>query len=175
MIKTILVALFALFVGFGSTASAKEPLKVGEKAPNFALPGSDGHVHRLSDYRGKYVVLYFYPADMTSGCTTEACSFRDDISELTNAGAKVIGVSVQDVKSHREFIKKDNLNFLLLADSRKKVVKEYGVYNPSWKVASRVTFIIGPHGRIAKIYPKVNPQGHAKEVLADLQALKNRT
>ncbi|HEY9167355.1 MAG TPA: peroxiredoxin [Candidatus Kryptonia bacterium] len=175
MIRKFIMPLMALMVCAATNVFAGVTPKAGDKAPDFKLQGNDGKMHKLSDFKGEYVVLYFYPADETSGCTTEACSFRDGISDITKAGAKVIGVSVQDVKSHQDFVKKYGLNFLLLADPKMKVVNEYGVYNPTWKVASRVTFIIAPDGKIAKVYPKVNPEGHAKEVLADLQAIKNRT
>ncbi len=166
-----------LMISLGAAVStnAQTPIKEGDKAPSFSLKGNDGRMHKLSDYRGKYVVLYFYPKDDTPGCTTEACSFRDDISAITKTGTKVIGVSVQDVQSHKEFTKKYGLNFLLLADPQMKVVKEYDVLNTKWEMANRVTFIIDPQGKIAKIYPKVNPDGHAKEVLAELESLQGKS
>jgi peroxiredoxin Q/BCP len=150
------------------------PLKDGETAPDFSLMGNDGEMHKLSDFKGQYVVLYFYPKDETPGCTTEACSFRDNISAITKTGAKVIGVSVQDVASHKDFVKKYGLNFLLLADNNKRVSKKYDVLNSTWGMDNRVTFIIDPEGKIAKIYPKVDPNAHAKEVLAELEALQNK-
>ncbi len=155
-------------------ANGKITLKEGDPAPDFSLMGNDGQSHKLSDFKGQYVVLYFYPKDETTGCTTEACSFRDDISEITKSGAKVIGVSVQDVISHKDFVKKYSLNFLLLADTDKKVVKAYGVLNSVWGMANRVTFIIDPEGKIVKIYPKVDPDGHSKEVLAELKTLQSK-
>lgn len=163
-----------ILLGVAVSANAQITLKEGDRAPNFSLKGSDGRMHKLSDFKGQYVVLYFYPKDDTPGCTTEACSFRDDISAITKTGAKVIGVSVQDVQSHKEFVKKYGLNFLLLADPQKKVVKEYGVLNAKWEMANRVTFIVNPQGKIAKIYPKVNPDGYGKEVLAELESLQNK-
>jgi peroxiredoxin Q/BCP len=169
-----MASLTALLLIFVSCASAKITLKDGEKAPDFSLKGNDGQMHKLSDFRGQYVVLYFYPKDETPGCTTEACSFRDNISAITKSGTKVIGVSVQDVASHRDFIKKYGLNFLLLADNEKKVSKEYGVLNSTWGVDNRVTFIIDPQGSIVKIYPKVDPNGHAEEVLAELKTLQGK-
>jgi peroxiredoxin Q/BCP len=173
-VKTKLVASVMALLFVAACASAQITLKEGDRAPNFSLKGSDGKMHKLSDFKEKYVVLYFYPKDETQGCTTEACNFRDDISSITNEGAKVIGVSVQDVQSHKGFIKKYGLNFLLLADTDKKVVNEYGVYNAKWEMANRVTFIIDPKGKIAKIFPQVDPNESAKEVLAELKTLENK-
>ncbi len=174
MIRKFAVPVMIILLGISSMASAKITLKEGEKAPNFALKGNDGKMHKLSNFRGQYVVLYFYPKDETPGCTTEACSFRDDLSSITKEGAKVIGVSVQDVKSHKAFTKKYGLNFLLLADPHKKVARMYGVYNARWEMANRVTFIIGPKGRIVKIYPNVDPKVHAKQVIAELKTLTGK-
>jgi peroxiredoxin Q/BCP len=171
--KIILSFVMAL-VGLVSCANAKIMLKDGQTAPDFSLMGNDGQMHKLSDFKGQYVVLYFYPKDETPGCTTEACSFRDNISAITKTGTKVIGVSVQDVASHKDFVKQYGLNFLLLADNQKKVSKEYGVLNTAWGMDNRVTFIINPDGKIVKIYPKVDPNGHAKEVLAELETLQNK-
>ncbi|MGB9591242.1 MAG: peroxiredoxin [Candidatus Kryptoniota bacterium] len=168
----MLLTVVGLALAYG-TAGAKGVLKVGDKAPYFELRGNDGKLHRLSDFKGEYVVLYFYPKDETPGCTTEACSFRDDIMQIKKAGAQVLGVSVDDVSSHKEFTKKYGLNFILLADPEKKVVKEYGVLSKRG-YAERVTFIINPDGKIAKIYPNVNPEGHSKEVLSDLHALNEK-
>ncbi len=171
MTRKLIAPVMMILLGFSAVASAKIMLKEGEKAPNFALMGNDGKTHKLSDFRGEYVVLYFYPKDETPGCTTEACSFRDNISTITKQGAKVVGVSVQDVKSHKAFTKKYGLNFLLLADPHKKVVKMYGVYNAKWEMANRVTFLINPKGRIVKIYPKVDPKVNAEQVIAELKSL----
>ncbi len=172
--KTKLGISMMTLLTVAACANAQIALKEGGSAPNFSLKGSDGKTHELSDFKGKYVVLYFYPKDETSGCTTEACNFRDDISSITKDGAEVIGVSVQDVESHKDFVKKYGLNFLLLADTDKKVVNEYGVYNAKWEMANRVTFIIDPKGNIAKIYPKVDPNDSSKEVLAELKTLENK-
>jgi len=170
----ISASLLVLLLGIVSCANAKITLKEGDAAPDFSLKGNDGEVHKLSDFKGQYVVLYFYPKDETPGCTTEACSFRDNISAITKTGTKVIGVSVQDVDSHKDFVEKYGLNFLLLADNEKKVSKEYGVLNSTWGMDNRVTFIVDPDGKIAKIYPKVDPNDHAKEVLAEIQTLQNK-
>lgn len=147
------------------------PLEVGSPAPDFMLPASNGKNLSLKDFRGKKVVLYFYPKDMTPGCTTEACSFRDNLARVRRKGAEVLGVSVDDVQSHKKFIEKHELPFLLLSDLDKKVVKSYGV----WKEKSmygrksmgieRATFIIDEKGRIARIFPEVKVEGHVDEVL----------
>jgi thioredoxin-dependent peroxiredoxin len=174
MKSRFMAPIVMLLIGFVACASAKITLKEGDHAPDFSLKGNDGEMHKLSDFKGQYVVLYFYPKDETPGCTTEACSFRDNISAITKTGTKVLGVSVQDVSSHKDFVKKYGLNFLLLADTAKKVTKEYGVLNATWGMADRVTFIIDPQGKIVKIYPKVDPDGHAKEVLAELETLQSK-
>lgn len=174
MVKKFIVPIMTILLGISAVASAKITLKAGETAPNFALMGNDGKMHHLNDFRGQYVVLYFYPKDETPGCTTEACNFRNDLTTIENQGAKVIGVSVQTVKSHKAFTKKYGLNFLLLADPHKKVVKLYGVYNAKWHMANRVTFIINPKGQIVKIYPKVDPKVHAEQVIAELKTLTGK-
>ena len=174
MLKKRVAPLIIMMLAFVATASAKITLKPGEMAPNFKLEGSDGAWHTLSSFRGQYVVLYFYPMDETPGCTTEACTFRDHLSSITKEGAKVIGVSVQTVKSHLAFIKKYHLNFLLLADPTHRVANEYGVYNPKWKVDNRVTFLLNPQGRIMKIYPKVDPKMNAGQIMAEMKMLKSK-
>jgi len=150
-------------------------LQVGSRAPEFTLESADGKKVSLKDFRGKKVVLYFYPKDMTPGCTTEACSFRDNIGVIKRAGAEVIGISADDVTSHRKFTEKYELPFLLLSDTDKKVLKGYGV----WKEKSlygrlflgivRTTFIIDEKGIISHIFPKVRVNGHTEEVLAILK------
>ncbi len=174
MLKRFLSPLLMILLGVAVSASAKVTLKAGEMAPNFTLRGSDGHMHSLNQFRGQYVVLYFYPKDETPGCTTEACNFRDHVSAITKFGAKIVGVSVQTVKSHKAFIKKYALNFLLLADPHHKVVSEYGVYNKKWDMANRVTFLINPEGRIVKIYRDVDPKIHAKQVIDELAMLTSK-
>jgi peroxiredoxin Q/BCP len=151
--------------------------KVGDPAPSFRLPSTDGNATSLKDYRGKNVVLYFYPKDDTPGCTAEACSFRDTNSELTAAGAVVLGVSTDSMESHNKFRSKHNLNFPLLSDEMAEVAKMYGVWKEknlygrrSWGVA-RATFLIGTDGRIKKIYKKVDTKTHGTDVLNDLRAL----
>jgi peroxiredoxin Q/BCP len=170
-----LAMLFAALLALAIPALAAVPA-VGSVAPPFRLQDQDSKWHSLSDYKGKWVVLYFYPKDDTPGCTTEACSFRDNIFAFDKAGAVVLGVSVDDVADHRAFAEKHSLPFALLADSTKSVTREYGVlktYVGVLEMAKRETFIIDPQGRIAKRYETVDPDGHSATVLDDLKALKN--
>ncbi|GAB4320908.1 MAG: thioredoxin-dependent thiol peroxidase [Candidatus Zixiibacteriota bacterium] len=149
-------------------------MKEGQTAPAFKLPDADGNMVSLKDFKGKKVVLYFYPKDNTSGCTKEACSFRDGAAELKKKRAVVLGVSPDSVKSHGKFRDKFDLNFPLLADEDKKVVEAYGVwkeksmYGRTYMGVERTTFIIDEKGKIAKIFPKVKVQGHLDEVLEAL-------
>ena len=151
-------------------------LKEGDRAPNFTADTSDGGRISLSDLAGKNVILYFYPKDDTPGCTKEACAFRDSYQKFLDAGAIVLGVSTDPVKSHDKFVKKFNLPFTLLADSDKKIVEAYGVWGQKsfmgrkYMGTHRVTFLIGADGHIKKIWPTVKPEEHAAEVL---EALKN--
>jgi len=149
-------------------------IETGKKAPEFALPDQSGKTHRLSDYRGKRVVLYFYPKDDTSGCTREACSFRDSFLKFTEAGIEVLGVSADDADSHAKFREKYGLPFTLLSDPEKKVVKNYGVwveknnYGKKYWGISRTTFLIDADGNIVHVFEKVKPEDHAAEVLEKL-------
>ena len=149
-------------------------LKAGDTAPEFSAAASGGGTVSLADLRGKNVVLYFYPRDDTPGCTKEACAFRDHFAEFKKAGAVVLGVSTDPVKSHDKFAAKFKLPFTLLADEDKKIVQAYGVWGEKsfmgrkYQGTHRVTFLIGPDGRIKKIWPKVKPDEHAEEVLAAL-------
>lgn len=152
-------------------------LNVGSKAPAFSLPDQDGNLHSLKDEAGKWVLLYFYPKDDTPGCTTEACSIRDAWSDFKKHGAHVYGVSTDSVKSHGKFAEKFHLTFPLLADEDKKVVEAYGVWGKKkfmgreYLGTMRTSFLIGPDGKIKKIYEGVKPAEHAAEVLADLKEL----
>ena len=148
----------------------------GQKAPEFKLTASNGKEVALKDFKGKSrVVLYFYPKDDTPGCTVEACSFRDGIKKIEKLDAVVLGVSPDDVKSHTKFIEKFNLPFLLLADTEKKLVNDYGVwvkksmYGKEYMGVARTTFIIEKDGKIGKVYEKVKPELHTGEVLEYLQ------
>jgi thioredoxin-dependent peroxiredoxin len=149
-------------------------IEIGKKAPEFALLDQDGDLRRLSDYRGKPVVLYFYPKDDTPGCTKEACSFRDNFAEFKKAGIQVLGISADDAESHTKFRQKYNLPFTLLADTEKKVVKDYGVwvektnYGKTYWGISRTTFLIDKNGEIIYAFEKVKPDEHAQEVLEKL-------
>src|SRR5215471_2205044 len=149
-------------------------LKEGDKAPDFTATTNEGTKVALSDFKGKNVILYFYPRDNTPGCTKEACAFRDDFADFKKKGAVVLGVSTDSEKSHAKFVEKYHLPFTLLADEDKKIVQAYGVWGPKqfmgmkFTGTHRVTFLIGPDGRIKKIWPKVKPAVHAQEVLAAL-------
>ena len=156
---------------------AKEPeitLKPGDKAPAFSSTATDGSTVKLSDFKGKSVILYFYPRDDTPGCTKEACAFRDVYRDIAAKGAVVLGVSVDTVKSHVKFTEKFSLPFPLLADEEKKIVQAYGVWGEKvfmgrkYLGIHRVTFLIGPDGRIKNVWPTVKPELHAAEVLAAL-------
>ena len=153
---------------------------VGDAAPAFALPSTGGETIRLLDFRGKRVVLYFYPKDDTPGCTREACSFRDDRARMERANAVVLGVSRDDADSHQRFAQKFGLTFPLLSDPDAAVCKAYGVYKQKsmygrtyWGI-ERTTFIIDERGRIAAIFPKVSVDGHSQAVLAALAAASGR-
>ena len=153
-------------------------LSIGDKAPNFTLPDQEGQEHTLSAYKGSPVVLYFYPKDHTSGCTTEACGFRDDYSAYQKAGVTILGVSPDSPKTHTNFIAKHDLPFTLLADTEREVLKLYGawglkkMYGREYEGVLRTTFLIGADGKIAKIYEKVKPAAHSAEILADLKELE---
>jgi peroxiredoxin Q/BCP len=170
------MALFVVaLLGIGSYfALAASTPAVGTIAPNFTLPSEDGTPVSLNQFRGKWVVLYFYPKDFTSGCTIEAHNFQRDQTQYAKRGAVVIGVSVDSVGSHKEFCAKEGLSFKLLADTEHKVVKEYGstMTFGGNEIAARNTFIINPQGKIVSVYTSVNPNKHSEEVLAALDALQ---
>ncbi len=151
--------------------------KISSPAPDFTLQDQNGRDVSLSDFKGKTIVLYFYPKDDTPGCTIEACAFRDDNSKLKRSGAEILGVSVDNEVSHQKFTKKYELNFPLLADTKKEVVKKYGVYGDKsflgkiFKGVRRTTFLISPDGKIAYVFENVKPSGHSKEVLEKIKEL----
>ena len=156
-------------------ADQPQPPTAGSQAPTFSLPNQEGAQISLDQFKGKWIVLYFYPKDFTSGCTVEAHNFQRDIDKYTEKNAVILGVSVDDVNSHKSFCAKEGLNFKLLADSSHAVVQKYGSimeYN-GMTLAARNTFLIDPTGVIKKVYLKVDPQGHSTEVLADLQQLES--
>ncbi len=156
-----------------ATAAPTSPA-VGEPAPEFRLQDQSGKWTTLSEQRGKWVVLYFYPKDNTPGCTTQACELRDNIFAYRRANVVVLGVSVDDVASHKEFAEAHGLPFPILADPTKATAKAYGVLYKAlgvMDVARRETFLIDPKGNVAKHYRNVNPKGHSDMVLADLKSL----
>jgi len=143
-------------------------LKIGTMAPEIAAPDQNGIEHKLSDYKGRWVLLYFYPRDNTPGCTTEACSLRDNYPHFKKIDAVVLGVSTDSIASHEKFVQKFNLPFTLLADFDRRVVKDYEADG----LFKRVSYLIDPEGKIAKSYEKVKPAEHAEAVLHDLEILK---
>lgn len=163
----------SLLCAFVAPAFAAGP-QVGQTAPTFRLQDQAGHWRSPADYHGHWLVLYFYPKDFTPGCTTEVCTFRDDIAKLRQAGADVVGVSLDDVKSHAEFAEKYHVPFPLLADADRTVATTYGVLTSRMGMhyAKRTTFLIDPQGRIAKVYTDVDPEKNSAQVLADLDTLK---
>jgi peroxiredoxin Q/BCP len=148
--------------------------KAGDNAPDFTLSDESGETVRLSDFRGKYLVLYFYPKDDTPGCTTEACNFRDDIHNYRKAGVVVVGISPDSRESHNKFKQKYSLPFSLLADEGHKVCEAYGVWGKKklmgreYDGVFRTTFLIDPQGVIKRVFENVKPDGHSQEVLAEI-------
>lgn len=154
-------------VGLGLTAFAGEMPKEGQPAPAVALPSQDGGMVDIKSFKGKWVVLYFYPKDMTAGCTIEAHNFQQDLPKYDKLNAAIVGVSVDSADSHKAFCTKESLTFKLLADTDKKVVDAYGSLGANG-VAARNTFLIDPTGKIVQIWSKVSPAKHSEEVLAAL-------
>ena len=171
-ILSMLATLLAITLLFGTHAARAEPLKVGQPAPDFRLPDQNGKTHTLADYRGKWLALYFYVKDDTPGCTEQACKFRDDIHQLTDLGAQVVGVSVDDSASHANFARKYNLPFPLLADSKGETAARYESIRGDGSMAKRNTFLIDPQGRIAKIYLSASTSRNSADVIGDLKKLK---
>jgi peroxiredoxin Q/BCP len=174
-----LFLLFAILVICATAAVAlavAEAPAVGSAAPEFALTTNEGHQAALKDFRGKWVVLYFYPKDFTSGCTLEAHNFQTDLPKYQALNAVILGVSVDTAESHKSFCAKEGLAFKLLSDTDAKVSDAYGSvmdYN-GMKLSARNTFIIDPKGKIAKVFMKVGPSGHSAEVLAALASLQKQ-
>jgi thioredoxin-dependent peroxiredoxin len=173
MIVVLVLVVLGAF-GVARFAFAGPTPEVGTAAPEFTLGSQDGSQVSLKDFRGKWVVLYFYPKDMTSGCTIEAHNFQRDQDQYTKKNAVVLGVSVDSADSHKQFCTKEGLNFKLLADTEHKVSSSYGsVMNFGvTQVAARNTFIIDPQGKIVKVYTSVDPKRHSEEVLAALDGLQ---
>lgn len=174
LLAVVIVALWILvprLLSHGATPAQ------GSSAPDFTLPSQEGSSVSLKDYRGKWVVLYFYPKDQTPGCSREAHNFQVDQPKYADRNAVVLGVSLDSVDSHKKFCTKDGLQFKLLADTDHKVTQSYGSLTNLGvvKFAARHTFLIDPDGKVAKVYTSVDPVRHSAEVLAELDTLQNRT
>jgi peroxiredoxin Q/BCP len=170
LLAFLVVAMFAL----RPVSAVTEMPAVGTNAPTFNLTTNEGKQASLSDFKGKWVVLYFYPKDFTGGCTLEAHNFQRDLSKYDAVNAVILGVSVDTAESHKSFCAKEGLNFKLLSDSNAKVSEQYGSvmeYN-GMKLSARNTFIIDSQGKIVKVFAKVNPAVHSEEVLAALASLQ---
>ena len=169
--SAVLLAMAAALV----TQALADPPKAGQLAPDFRLQDQDGKWVSLKEHRGKWVVLYFYPKDNTPGCTTQACEFRDDIFSFRKANVVILGVSVDDVASKKDFAKEHSLPFAVLADPTKETTKSYGVLTSMlglMEFSRRDTFIIDPQGRIARHWEKVDAKGHSAKVLAEIKKLQ---
>jgi thioredoxin-dependent peroxiredoxin len=172
MIRGMYAFVFCLMFATHSGAEEVE-MKIGDPAPAFSLPDQNAVQRNLTDYRGQWLVLFFYPQDDTPGCTKEACSFRDDYFEIKKRRAEILGVSLDSEQSHAAFAKKFSLPFPLLADKNGVVAKQYGALWGIWplRFASRHTFLIDPEGKIAKIYRDVDPNKHSDELIAAIDEL----
>jgi peroxiredoxin Q/BCP len=170
--KILPLALLGVALGSAAPAAAAPPA-VGSPAPAFALRDQNGAEHTLASYAGKWLVVYFYPKDGTPGCTKQVCAFRDSIDKVRAAGAEVVGVSVDDVESHKKFAEEHRVPFPLLADVDKKMATAYGVLTSKlgFQYSKRDTFVIDPQGKIAKHYPNVDPEQNVAQVVADLAEL----
>jgi peroxiredoxin Q/BCP len=170
--RTWLIALTGLF--FWLPVSAEIEPTINSPAPDFRLPDQHNRMHQLTDYHGQWLVLYFYPKNDTPGCTTEACSFRDNINRLIQQNATILGISLDSQLSHAAFAQKHRLPFSLLADEKGQVTKRYGALRDLivMQFAKRMTFIIDPNGKLVKVYRKVNPATHVPQVLSDLKRLQ---
>lgn len=163
----------ALGVVMSLSAVAAEMPSAGMPAPGFTLNSQEGKPVSLKDFQGKWVVLYFYPKDMTAGCTIQARNFQRDLAKYDQKNAVILGVSADNVQSHQEFCTKESLTFRLLADTDRTVTQQYGSLAPNGTMAARNTFLIDPKGVIRKVYPKVNPNPHSEEVLTALTELQS--
>lgn len=173
--QKLIVSLSSLFALMSVTLARASELAEGMPAPAFELKDQDGKLHRLADYRGRWVVIYFYPKDDTPGCTTEACNFRDDLPKLRELGVQIFGLSTDNIASHAKFATKFKLPFPLLADEGGTVAKSYGSL---WslgpvKFTKRHSFIVDPEGKIARIYRDVKPERHSREIQEDLRMLRS--
>jgi peroxiredoxin Q/BCP len=170
VIKQLFLLVFLLI----TSSSVLANLEVGDKAPNFILNDQNNEAHQLSDYEGRWVILYFYPKDDTPGCTTQACDFRDAVKRIIASRSVVFGLSLDSVESHKRFSDKNNLPFSLLSDEEGVAAKSYDSLNNfmGYKSAKRNTFIIDPEGFLSKIYLSVDPKTHSQMVLNDLSLLQ---
>ena len=167
--------LALLLIAIAAVAAESNIPSLGAAAPAFSLPSQEGSSVSLDQFRGKWVVLYFYPKDFTSGCTVEAQNFQRDLDKFQQKNAAIVGVSLDSVESHKSFCAKEGLNFKLLSDRQHTVAQTYGSlmeYNGK-QFAARNTFLIDPSGKIRRVYVKVNPSTHSEQVLADLDALQS--
>ncbi len=170
------VVLGVVTIRHASAADAAVP-QAGQQAPQFTLPSQDGSQVSLSSFPGKWIVLYFYPKDMTSGCTLEAHNFQRDIAKYEKLDSVVVGVSVDSTDSHKQFCAKQGLTFKLLSDQNKKVVADYGSLGNymGMKIAKRNTFLIDPQGKIVKVWTGVDPANHSEEVLSALEQMEKKS
>src|ERR1700691_261276 len=174
LIAIVVVVLLGLGFGVRAMHAGDKAPAVGAKAPDFTLNSQEGKPVSLKDFKGKWVVLYFYPKDMSTGCTIEAHGFQRDLAQYQQKNVEVVGVSVDSVDSHKEFCAKDSLDFTLLADVNHEVTSKYGsvMQMNGNTIAARNTFVINPKGVIVKVYQKVSPTPHSEQVLADLADLQ---
>ena len=174
--SVVVVLLVVAVVVTSKVSAANAPIPtIGQAAPDFTLPSQDDTKITLSSFHGKWVVLYFYPKDMTSGCTIEAHNFQRDLAQYEAKNAVILGVSVDNTDSHKQFCTKESLTFRLLADTDHKVTEAYGTFGfMGMQIAKRNTFLISPEGKIAKVWTGVSPQGHSEEVLAAITELSKK-
>lgn len=171
-IFSLAVPAMAVMLSASPALRAAEIPAEGSKAPDFTLQSQEGKKVSLKDFKGQWVVLYFYPKDMTQGCTIEAHNFQRDQDQYTAKKAAIVGVSADSIDSHQQFCTKENLTFKLLADPDKKMIESYGSLAANGSVAARNTFLIDPQGTIRKVYTKVSPNPHSGEVLSALSDLQ---
>ena len=173
MTKKNIISIASILFFFLITGTSIAEINTGQTAPNFNLQDQNGNWHTLDNYKGQWVVLFFYPKDQTPGCTTEACNFRDNIFEFQKLNTQILGVSLDDIESHQAFSEKYSLPYPILADVNKECATEYGVLGKfmMMTIAKRQSFLINPEGQIVKHYKKVDPDTHTKEVLIDLKQL----
>jgi len=175
-LRSLYSLLFLVSLAWLSPAAAEGPA-LGTPAPDFKLQDQSGAWHELKSYRGKWLALFFYAKDNTPGCTALARDFRDSFASFRDAGAMVVGISVDDVESHMKFAQKNDLPFRILADPGKQTARNYGVlknYLGAMELAKRDTFLIDPEGRVVRRYTDVEPKGHAETVLKDLETLRKK-